>query len=89
MAKFLLVAPRFLQQVGEYEPHYVEASAKKPVVVELPDGYKISQYDVGLRSIDAPLEKLKPAHAGTGIVEPAKKAHEGSKAKAGERAADK
>lgn len=35
-AEFYLSAPRYLQQVGDYEPQYVAASPSNPIKVVLP-----------------------------------------------------
>ncbi len=82
MPKYWITKPRYLQQVGETEPHYVDASAHAPALVELPDDV---EPDRGLRPVEA-----KPEKPMTGFVKKQSDTTRkvGSKKDSGKRAAD-
>lgn len=95
MAKFWISTPRYMQQLGQVEPAYLEASPGRPVLVELPDevnGVAMAEKykkDKGLVPAEAPPTKPAPHYADTKPQAPQKAAQFHGKKDGGVRAADK
>jgi hypothetical protein len=63
MAEFWITASRYVQQVGQREPQYVQATPSVKALITLPDDFVPSKWDKNIYPKDKKPGKLRPAHA--------------------------
>lgn len=65
MPKYRIESPRFIKQVGEDDPRYINASPRHPAIVELDESVRV---DAGLIPVDRAQVKPRPHYAERGNV---------------------